>query len=78
MLAVSLARAKTRVGIAELTNLDPALAREYAKVTSRTLHRDAAALAARGLVDVDRDGAASNRARVLAFLPWRNAPGAGS
>ena len=77
-LAVSLARAKRRVRIAELTDLDPALAREYAKVTSRTLHRDVAALAARDLVDVDRDGAASNRERVLAFLPRRNAPGAGS
>ena len=78
MLAVSLAREKTRVKIAELTDLNPALAREYAKVTYRTLFRDVRALIMRELVHVDRGGVASNRERVLAFLPWRNAPGAGS
>ena len=77
-LAVSLARAKKRVKISELTNLNPALARDYAKVTYRTLLRDVRALLARDLVDVDRDGVASNRERVLGFLPWSNAPGADS
>ena len=73
-LAVALARAGKRVKVGELPDLSPNLVRDYAKVTGRTLVRDVSALAARGLLVVDREGVRSNRERVLAFLPWQNEP----
>ena len=74
-LAVSLARTKKPVKIRDLETLNPHIAREYAKVSGRTLVRDVVALAGRGLLVAERGGVKSNRERVLAFLPWRHAPG---
>ena len=75
-LAVSLARTKEPVKVRDLETLNPHIAREYAKVSGRTLFRDVVALAGRDLLVADRRGSVrSNRERVLAFLPWRHAPG---
>ena len=74
-LAVSLAETTEPVKIRNLETLNPHIAREYATVSPRTLVRDIIALDGRGLVIVDSEGVRSNRERVLAFLPWRHAPG---
>ena len=74
-LAVSLAETTDPVKIRDLETLNPHIAREYATVSARTLVRDIVALAGRGLLVVDHEGVRSNRERVLAFLPWRHAPG---
>lgn len=74
-LAVSLAETTEPVKIRDLETLNPHIAREYATVSARTLVRDIVALAGRGLLVVDHEGVISNRERVLAFLPWRHAPG---
>ena len=73
-LAVALARIRGPVKARDLPNLNAPLAREYARVSVRTLMRDVSALAARGLLVPGREGVRSNRERVLAFLPWQNDP----
>ena len=74
-LAVSLAETTEPMKIRDLATLNPHIAREYAKVSGRTLVRDVFALAGRDLLVFERGGVRSNRERVLAFLPWRHDPG---
>ncbi len=73
-VVLALSRDTAGVRVAELPNLNADLARDYARVSSRTLLRDVAALSRRGLLVHGPDGVRANRERILAFLPWRNRP----
>ena len=74
-LVLALSRAGRAVGVGELPDLNADLARAYAQVTPRTLARDVAALVKLGLLANERGGVKADRERILAFLPWRHAPG---
>ena len=73
-LVLALSQSKKEVRTGELPNLNADLAREYARVTRRTLLRDVDSLLQLGLLARGRNGVRANRERILAFLPWRNEP----
>lgn len=73
-LVLALSRKAGGVRVADLPDLNADLARQYAQVSGRTLHRDVEALLRRGLLERGPDGVTANRNLVLAFLPWRNDP----
>ena len=73
-LVLALSQSKQEVRTGELPNLNADLAREYARVTRRTLLRDVDSLLRLGLLARGPNGVRANRERILAFLPWRNEP----
>ena len=70
-LVLALSKAGGTVPLASLPDLDPEVARAYAGVSRRTLLRDVAALAERGLVAVRNGRARADRERVLSFRSQR-------
>ncbi len=75
-LALALPRTGEEIRIAELWALNPELAREYARLSYRTLFRDVAELTKLGLLTAGRErGAVRARCEdVLALRPWRHEP----
>ena len=73
-LVLALSQSKQEVRTGELPNLNADLAREYARVTRRTLLRDVDSLLQLDLLARGPNGVRANRERILAFLPWRNEP----
>ena len=74
-LVLALSQEPEEVRLAAMPDLNADLAREYARVSSRTLSRDVEALLRRGLLARGRGGGVrANRERILGLLPWRNEP----
>ena len=73
-LVLALSQSKQEVRTGELPNLNADLAREYARVTRRTLLRDVDSLLQLDLLARGPNGVRANREGILAFLPWRNEP----
>ena len=71
-LVLALSQHSEAVPINRLPSLDATVARDYARVSNRTLLRDVEALLQRNLLVGSRSGFRVNRDRIRAFLPWRN------
>ena len=68
-LVLALSEAERVVSSPEVTRLNPALARLYARKTPKTVSRDLHALRDLGLIELSRAGARARQEIILAFLP---------
>jgi Fic family protein len=70
-LVLALSGRSEPIPMGRITELTPAIAKEYASKANRTLVRDLKELERLGLIEKTPEGIRAKREIILAFLPWR-------